>query len=178
MVISRPEKLSHTQTMLYEIDMLRETAQKLSKNNWNAEKDKWTCLESFLLHFRNLIEFFGRPDPRGDDLHITKPDAFWPEVSQRPAEAVREGLVRRDLWDEYEDAKPDRISKYLHHCTETRIETKEWKVGEMFGELQPTLISFESLVLDRRRPWETVQGAEIPRSVTGATGPGAPPAVK
>ncbi len=63
-VASRPEKLSHAQTMLYEIDMLRETGCQLEKDKWQGEFHKWVVLEAFLLHFRNLIEFFGRPDPK------------------------------------------------------------------------------------------------------------------
>ena len=67
--------------MLYEIDMLRYTAQKLIENLWQTEMDKWMCLEAFLVHFRNLIEFFGHPRPRTDDLHISRIDVFWPDAA-------------------------------------------------------------------------------------------------
>jgi hypothetical protein len=71
--------------MLYEIDMLRHTAETLAQGKWNVALDEWACLESFLVHFRNLIEFFGCPGPpRRDDLHITKPANFWPDVTKRP----------------------------------------------------------------------------------------------
>jgi hypothetical protein len=183
MQISRPDKPSCTTTMLYEIDMLRWTAQKLSENKWNLEMDQWICLESFLVHFRNLIQFFGGPTERlqDDDLHVTRLDDFWPDASKRPDAKVLAGLVRKDLSAKYENPQkePHTISKYLHHCTKTRLEPQVWDIGEMYDELQPTLKAFENLLLDKGRPWQNpVQGAEIPRSITGATGPGALSTVK
>jgi hypothetical protein len=179
MQISRLDRLSYIQTMLYEIEMLRETARRYGKRN--EEMDKRICLESFLLHFRNLIQFFGPiPKPlRTDDLHITKTEDFWSDAN-RPDEKVLAGLRLIHLWDTYENPGPakDRptISKYLHHCTKRRIAPKIWVIGTMFGEVNPTLLSFENLV-DKNRTAQVPAGADIPSSLAGATGP-APPALK
>ena len=153
MTASRPGKLSHTQTMLYEIDMLRETAGQLEKDRWQGNFHKWVVLESFLLHFRNLIEFFGRPDPRDTYLSIYKPEGFWSDAA-RPSESVFAQLLRPDLWTKYEGAtNPDSISKYLQHCTEHRIDAKDWPVSEMYNEIRTTVDEFERLLPDRTRPW-------------------------
>ena len=155
MTRSRPRKLSDSQTMLYEIDMLRHTAKMLAEGKWKTELDEWGCLESFLVHFRNLIEFFGRPEPpRRDDLHISKPDNFWPDDTQRPPKDILQKLVRHDLWETYEGDKPDKISKYLHHCTEARTHAKDWEVGRMFHEIEKTLTEFEQLLPNARRTWD------------------------
>ena len=163
MIASRPGKLSHAQTMLYEIDMFRETARQLERDKWQGDFHKWFVLEAFLLHFRNLIEFFGRPDPRPTDLSIHKPESFWPDTSKRPTwpdtskrptKAVLGSLHKPDLWAKYEgNANPDSISKYLQHCTEHRIDSKNWAVSEMHNELSGTLDEFERLLPERGRPW-------------------------
>jgi|SRR5690348_6016431 len=67
----RPEKLSHAQTVLYEIDMLRFARERLLRCAGRSG-DEWVFLEDFLLHFRNLIEFFGKPPSRNSDLSILK----------------------------------------------------------------------------------------------------------
>lgn len=154
MIASRPGKLSHAQTILYEIEMFRETARQLEKDKWQGEFHKWVVLESFLLHFRNLIEFFGDPEPRDTDLSIERPDSFWTDSATRPAADVLAGLRKHDLWTKYEGANnPDSISKYLQHCTEYRIDAKDWAVSDMYNELRATVDEFERLLPDRRRPW-------------------------
>jgi hypothetical protein len=154
--MARPSKFTNAQTILYEIDMLKFAAGKLVEQN---DPSSWLTLECFLLHFRNLIEFFGK-EPRGDDLRIQRPETIWPNVATRPtAEALRR-LYREDLWKKYEvrDATQlnDKISRYLQHCTEQRVEGKNWKVREMFEELQPTLSEFENLLTDKSRPWNNL----------------------
>jgi hypothetical protein len=154
MIASRPGNLSHAQTMLYEIDMLRETARQLEKDKWQGDFHKWFVLEAFLLHFRNLIEFFGRPEPRDTDLSIEKPESFWIDAANRPADAVLAGLRKPDLWTKYEGTNNRySISKYLQHCTEHRIDAKEWPVSDMYNELSGTVDEFERLLPDKTRPW-------------------------
>lgn len=154
MIASRPGKLSHTQTMLYEIDMLRDTARQLEKDRWQGNFHKWVVLESFLLHFRNLIEFFGRPDPRSTDLSIQKPESFWPNPANRPTVQVLARLRKPDLWTKYEGANnPRSISKYLQHCTEHRIDAQDWPVSDMYTEISSAVDEFERLLPDATRPW-------------------------
>lgn len=174
MAASRPGKLSHVQAMLYEIDMFRETARQLEADKWQGEFHKWVVLESFLLHYRNLIEFFGKPlQPGTTDLSIEKPESFW--TGAPPAAAVLAGLRRRDLWEKYEGrANQSSISKYLQHCTEYRIDAKDWPVSDMHNELRGTVDEFEQLLPDRTRPWRQSRaqgGVEVlsPKSSSTAT---------
>src|SRR5579859_2511067 len=154
MTASRPGKLSHSQTILYEIDMLRETAGQLEKDRWQGNFHKWVVLESFLLHFLNLIEFFGRPDPRDTDLSIQRPESFWPDSSNRPRDGELTQLRKPDVWTKYEGSNnPDSISKYLQHCIEHRIDAKEWPVSDMFNEIRSIVDEFERLLPDSTRPW-------------------------
>lgn len=152
---SRPSKFTNAQTILYEIDMLRFTAGRFEKaeSKWG----EWSNLECFLLHFRNLIEFFGNPRPRGDDLSTQTPKKIWTDPATMPTQAHLDPLYREDLWTKYEVRKKaqlnDKISRYLQHCTEQRVEGKEWKIGEMFGELDPLMSAFEDLLPDKERPW-------------------------
>jgi hypothetical protein len=175
MQTSSPDIKPFIQTMLYEIKMLRETAERYG--NRNEEMDKRICLESFLLHFRNLIQFFGPiPKPlRTDDLHITKPEDFWTDADCPDAKKLA-SLRLINLWDTYENPDNDNhtISKYLHHCTKRRIAPQKWLIGTMLGEINPTLISFETLVDKNRTEHGRPTGADISPSLAGATGPGAP----
>jgi cytochrome P450 len=123
---SRPAKLTHAQTVLYEIDMLKFTAGNFGRSN---EWSSWSNLECFLLHFRNLIEFFGKPADDRDTLSILKPGSF--SKDQQKQEVLKK-LYRNDLWAKYEvrkaDEENDKISRYLQHCTEERVNDKSWKV--------------------------------------------------
>lgn len=153
MTASRPGKLTHAQTMLYEIDMLRETARQLEKDKWQGDFHKFVVLEAFLLHFRNLIEFLGRPEPRDADLSVEKPASFW-TGADRPPNDVLARLRKPDLWTKYEGADNRySISKYLQHSTEDRIDDKDWPVSDMYNEISGTLDEFERLLPDKRRPW-------------------------
>jgi len=175
MIASRPGKLTHAETMLYEIDMFRETARQLEADKWQGEFHKWVVLEAFLLHFRNVIEFFGRPNPRPTDLSIEKPESFWPDPVKRPSEATLAQLRKPDLWNTYDGAANRfSISKYLQHCTEQRIDDQDWNVSEMHNALRATVDEFEQLLPNTSRPWRQPQargGVEIlgPTSSSTAT---------
>jgi hypothetical protein len=172
MSVSRPPKLTHAQTILYESDMLAYAAGKLQEGNWQNEKDKWIYLESFLVHFRNLIEFFGRPDPRTDDLNIGKPESVWLDTTSRPEKAELDKLKRFDLWSKYEANRPDRISKYLQHCTVVRVGPKDWEVGAMYAELKPTLETFENLLPDKTRTWPVPSVIVVAATLSASTASG------
>jgi hypothetical protein len=175
--LARPAKLTHAQTILYEIDMLKFAASSFqTEASWSA----WRNLECFLLHFRNLIEFFGKPQPRGDDLNIGKPELVWPDRPTMPNAETLSRLRREDLWIKYEGPQEDeKISRYLQHCTEQRVENKTWNVREMFEELSPLLDEFEGLLPDRTRPWGDLPNKglvpELPQDSQGtgtvSTGP-------
>lgn len=172
-VFSRPEKLVNAQTVLYEIDMLRWARQRLLSRlpTW-TDQDEWVYLEDFLLHYRNLIEFFGKLGNDATDLSIGRPNAIW--EGQSPMQADLDFMTRRDLWEKYDTRdNAGAISKYLHHCTTQRLESKEWRVQEMFEELRPMIEKFESL-LPQFRPAENltrtrITGSSIFSSSTAST---------
>jgi hypothetical protein len=141
--------LDHIDTVFYEIDMLRFSAERLREGNWQHPRDAWIYLETFLLHYRNLIEFLGgrvpKPNPnRPDTLHVT---TIW-KLTNLPepinlAEIYTEGA---NLWKRYEPSDEDgggRISQYLQHPTEKRIDPKNWPISVMNGQIEPLLAELE-----------------------------------
>lgn len=145
---SRPDKLNHAQTVLYEIDMLRFAKERLSSPQTASVKpDECVYLEAFLLHYRNLIEFFGKRklDVKPDALSISRPEDIWP--GRVPDKAVVARMASLDLWEKYDTHDNDKaISKYLHHCTTQRTVVAKWDVNTMYEQLRPVLEDFEALL--------------------------------
>jgi hypothetical protein len=143
---SRPAKEDHAQTVLYEIDMLRFARGRLEASS--TEGDEWVYLEDFLLHYRNLIEFFGKPLQKKENGHLSilRSERIGP--GHLPDKAVLDSMTRPDLWEKYDTwDNPESISKYLHHYTEQRAEARPpWLVNAMYEELRPTIETFESLL--------------------------------
>jgi hypothetical protein len=162
---SRPDKLDDAQTVLYEIDMLRFSKNRLGEGKFQSDADEWIYLEAFLLHFRNLIEFF-RGKSSGDTLTISRPEDFWskhlPNVSK---------LIRPDLWAKYEERdkrdENDKISRYLQHCTKQRVIKKKWDVDEMYSDLKPLIEKLEAL-LPEYRPATKPFALRVTTTVSGA----------
>src|ERR1700722_7890084 len=143
-VFSRPAKLDNAHTVLYEIDMLRWAKARLVLAT--TPQEEWSYLEVFLLHFRNLIEFFGKPGDDDQDLSIRRPGAIW-ETVKAPDPTELHGLNRSDLWEKYDTRDNDgAISKYLHHCTVRRLHAKNWNVQEMCDDLFPVIEKFEAML--------------------------------
>jgi hypothetical protein len=140
---SRPKKLDHVDTVRYEIYMLRFSFQRLAEQKL-TERDAWVYLESFLLHYRNLIDFLGSENPRSDDLHITN---IWRlGKSTQPAnlnEIYANGKKLRARYEPSDKQGGGRISQYLQHCTEKRIEAKDWEVSTMYSQIEPLLAEVE-----------------------------------
>jgi hypothetical protein len=143
LILSRPKKLDHIDTVQYEIDMLRFAARRLAGKTL-TERDAWVYLETFLLHYRNLIDFLGSESPRSTDLHVTN---IWQLTSLTPPATLNEIYAKsRTLRARYEptDAQGGgRISQYLQHCTTKRIHAKDWEVGTMINDIEPLLSEVE-----------------------------------
>jgi len=149
---SRPGKLTDSDTILYEIDMVRFAASRLLRGKWESEKDQWACLESFLVHYRNLIEFLGKEQHliRDTDLHVSN---IWHRLgTTEPAQFPKIREQGDKLWAKYERVE-DTISRYLQHCTTLRTESKSWEVGTMNGELEPVLAEVEKALRDGYQSW-------------------------
>ena len=142
----RSRKSSHLDTVHYEIDMLEYAREKvLSFGNGAPQPELNMALECYLLHYRNLIEFFS-----GEKHRKTKKAA---DISVANAKA----WCGRDLTAEERDALSssprnlvakyfDDLSQFLQHCTERRfLETRDWDVKGMSAELQPTIDLFRKI---------------------------------
>jgi hypothetical protein len=144
LIYRRRDKLSHTDTILYEIDMLRFAAQRLVEQAWTEPRDAWIYLEAFLLHYRNLIEFLGKENPRDTDLHIT---TLWKETGLTPPATLNEIIKNgAQLWKEFEPSDAQgggRISQFLQHCTTKRTDFKEWRIDRMVEQIEPLLAGVE-----------------------------------
>jgi hypothetical protein len=142
-ILSRPKKLGHIDTVHYEIDMLRYAFKQLAEQKL-TERDAWVYLEAFLLHYRNLIEFLGKGNPSQTDLHVTN---IWQLAKlAEPAKLNELHADGKVLWARYEpkdDQGGGRISQYLQHCTSKRIDAKDWEVATMMNEVEPLLRDLE-----------------------------------
>jgi hypothetical protein len=133
--VSRPKKLNHVETILYEMDMLDYCFSRLRERK-GTDADYNLCIEGFLLHYRNLIQFFGNHtglragEPREWSIQRTLSDA---EVAT---------IQNASLLKEYDGP----ISIYLCHCTPNRAERDiEWRYIEMHERIAPLLGNFRWL---------------------------------
>jgi hypothetical protein len=144
LIYSRTAKHNHVDTVLYEIDMLRFTTRRLLESDWKEIRDAWAYLESFLVHFRNLADFFGKATPSKTDVHVTN---IWElEKLAPPPYLDKIHSVGKALLEQYEppDAKGGgRISQYVQHLTTKRIEPKDWHLDKMLKEIDPLLAQVE-----------------------------------
>jgi hypothetical protein len=132
----------HVETILYEIDMLDHCFARLGEP-WQARgKDYNLCLEGFLLHYKNLIEFFGDRE----ELRAGKPEQWSPKALS-PAEVA--SIQNVDLHKTYHES----ISRCLNHCNRIRAEAGiSWKRVEMYEEIKPLLENFRKLFPSVPRP--------------------------
>jgi hypothetical protein len=150
--VSRIDKAEHYQTVLYEIDMLRYSYSRILRPPEGARyADVWAYLESFLVHYRNLLDFFGKPTRCGTDLTSKDPKKIWSAdvmvnhrmPPQKDLDKMR--AIGERLWEEYDDRKKrdDTISRYLQHCTTYRTSPKQWFPVKMMKEIKDVIALFE-----------------------------------
>ena len=93
------------------------------------------CLEGFLLHYRNLIEFFAS---HGANLRADNPEEWSPRSLSW---AELDSIQNVDLYHYDRD-----ISQYLSHSDKNRAEGAiHWKPVEMYKEIEPLLENFRTL---------------------------------
>lgn len=135
MIVSRIRKDNHVQTLLYEMDMLDYCFEHLNKAKTREGKAFYLLIEGFLLHYRNLIEFFAS---HGGDLKVKKQDE-WSRRILSPAELAT--LQNDTLCKKY----ASDISRHLSHCNTIRAEEDiSWNL-QMYAEIEPLLTNFRNL---------------------------------
>ena len=134
---SRPEKDDHLSTINHEIEMLDFCYSNLVSNvgKWGDIRMARICLEAFLVHYRNLVEFFGdEVDLKASETEIWAPRKL---TLEEIASISDRGLAKK-----YRGP----ISAYLQHCTKIRADVdRSWNVVEMYEEIQPRLANLRAL---------------------------------
>jgi len=156
--VSRPKKLEHIDTILYEIDMLNFCYGQLCAENWTDAISYYLCIEGFLLHYRNLSDFFGNHH----DLKAGAPDVWSPKTL---TSAELASIQDHRPYDRYSG----QISQYLSHCTKSRANRDtDWDHIRMYDEIKPSIENFRKLFPSRRLP---VRGVErlLAESMSTAT---------
>lgn len=168
-ILSRPKKLDHVDTIRYEIDMLRFAYSCLEPQEL-TERDAWVYLESFLLHYRSLIEFLGKNRASDTDLHVTN---IW-QLANLPAPVNLDEIYQkgRGLLAKYEPSDAQgggRISQYLQHCTIRRKEPKDWEISVMMSEIDPLLAELEKHLSPHKGVLPQVLAVPVLTNVTAST---------
>jgi len=163
--VSRPSKANHVETILYEIDMLNYCFDRLCER-WQAKgKDYYLWAEGFLLHYRNLIEFFAN---HGRGLKAGKTEDWSPRKLSRDELASMQHI--RPFKDHHQ-----AISRYLTHCDKIRAEEdRGWQHIEMYEKIKPLLASFRTLFPSSPgavRTEEMLSGAHMSTATTSILSP-------
>jgi hypothetical protein len=139
--VSRRKKLSHLDTILYEIDMLEYCYSRLLDSSFADERDYFLFIEGFLLHYRNLIQFFGNHH----DLKADEPNIWSPKrLTDAELASIQDGgpFKRHN----------GQISQYLSHCTKSRaIADRDWSHVAMYQEIEKILRRFRELFPSQQR---------------------------
>ncbi len=127
----------------YEFDMLEWAYKKLSSDALNTTNKRNAYGECFLIHARNLIDFFVPPCRRRDD------DVFASHFFDEP-----------EKWEEHESdlcqyarKERDDINKTLAHLTYRRISEKNWNEERISNGLETAKSKFLGLLAPEQRRW-------------------------
>ncbi len=129
----RPPKGSAKDVVDYEIDMMEHCATRVLAGGQDAgNHDQFAFLEAFLLHFRILLEFFGKPNERyKDNVYFQLPLTC--EIS--PAGETLQSVEK--LAATLEAKWGRKLNKFLAHPTQLRYTTsRSWPVEEMRDQMR------------------------------------------
>jgi len=137
-ISSSPEVENARNVVLYEIEMLKYASSQI--DGASSPQARNMALEVFLLHFRNLLEFFTDRFP--PSLSIRRP-AAWIERQPEESELKRIQEMAQPLYVRWWRD----ISHHLHHMSAARLSTKpNWPYREMRAELEPVISAFVDLL--------------------------------
>ena len=140
----RTSKDTHLETIWYEIDMLEFSYQEFMKNPAPQQSPYWNLLiEGFLLHYRNLIQFFSGNEDRhkrykGNDLSTFDPIPW----GNRPLTKEETDAIKTP-GEKLDQTYSNKISKLLQHCTVKRIDPLQgWEIEQMYSKIVPIVSIF------------------------------------
>ncbi|MGD0221642.1 MAG: hypothetical protein ABSF71_04840 [Terriglobia bacterium] len=147
----------------YELDMLAATISFLSKDPGGTDQATWNAyLESFVLHLRNLIDFFyPSKKPKADDIlaeHYVTNVALW--NAHRP---VKTNFLRE---------AETKANKQVAHLTYTRLAAdKNWSWAAISGDLEQVVTCFLNSLPPGWKAWFQGPGFQGPTGPTGTPSP-------
>lgn len=130
----------------YEIKMLRETAAALQGRGIGPRSFRNALLETFLIHYRNLLDFFYADKRR------------WLQHDVKAADYVadpREWRTRRPRMDKEAASNRERVNAQLAHLTYRRLkyDQRNWSDRKMLRQIEELLDTFERQLPAHRRRW-------------------------
>lgn len=136
--------MSEQGALFYELWMLNESARR-----WSNASDPIVhniAIESFLVHFRNLRDFFYPPlgawtDPKGaDDVVAFDYCESWDKTAKD--------------WQEVVPSEKDRINKQLAHISYIRPNLDpNWPITQMLAAIRKSFLVFVDTLPAERRKW-------------------------
>ena len=123
----------------YEFDMIEWAYERFSGSP-KSENERNAYLECFLIHARNLLDFFVKPqNSRTDDVlarHFFENDTQWQQKEDGICTFVKK--------------ERDTIHKTVAHLTYERINEKTWDVRRIFNELESAKLMFLEMLATER----------------------------
>jgi len=146
----------------YELDMLARTTSFLSKGRGETDQATWNAyLESFLLHVRNLIEFFYLP---GMKKGLILAEHYVSDVAERRSS-------RHDRTHLLKDAEL-RVNNLGHHLTYMRLALDmKWQFADLQANLEQVFNCFLKHLPPDRAAWFAGAGTHGPTGPTGTPSP-------
>ena len=128
----------------YEIQLLRWAVGRLSQGPERILVN--VAIECFLLHLRNLRDFFYAANPRDDDAVAS--DYFDDPTTWESSRPELASVIA---------VEKERIHRALVHLSYSRLgyvgDAKGWKVGEMTAAIDKTFMAFLQKLPTEREAW-------------------------
>jgi hypothetical protein len=119
-------------------------------------------LECFLLHYRNLFEFFIESKGYPTDLKANMFLFNWEQIKVKFEDNIKK--IKESILYNYE--KDNLINKYLSHITEERnniILKKSWDIKTLYENMKIICDEFKKLIINSRSEVTFIFEAEIPK---------------
>jgi hypothetical protein len=134
----------------YELGQLLEDARELQASEKNS------TLESFLMHARNLYDFFFvAPRPKMPDVSVQQ---FFDDGETWKPDAIR--------YCPYLTRERERLNRSIHHLSYDRLNfesKKQWEISTIVSDVTAVWNEFLTRLSPERRGWfSTTQGAYSP----------------